>query len=119
MNECIGGSIPYTNKRKPLEIDGAPPLVMLGNLNDFATSYEWSQTAAEQSGATLLTYEGYNHSVYGLRGSTCIEEPVDAYFIDLRKPGNGISCPALEKPDGTGSKADELGGLTDGPYSLD
>jgi hypothetical protein len=35
----------------------APPLVVVGNIHDFATVYPWSQSVAKQLGATLVTYE--------------------------------------------------------------
>ncbi|ADD45716.1 alpha/beta hydrolase [Stackebrandtia nassauensis] len=97
QSACFGGAIETTNPQAPLEIDGAPPLVMIGNHNDFATVYEWSKTAAEQSGATLITYEGYGHTVYG-GGNKCVDEPVESYFIELKQPDEGISCESTDEP---------------------
>lgn len=96
---CIGNPDETTNPQAPLDIEGAPPLVMLGNLNDFATVYEWSQAAAEQSGAVLLTYEGYSHTVYSGR-TDCIDDPINAYLIDLTVPDEGISCASVDEPGG-------------------
>ncbi|ADD45715.1 alpha/beta hydrolase [Stackebrandtia nassauensis] len=113
---CVGDPVGYTNKRKPLEIEGAPPLVMIGNLGDYATVYPWSQVAAEQSGATLITYEGYGHTIYG-GGYSCIDKPVESYFIDLKKPADGISCDSLETPGkSTKDRTGDVAGV--GPYSL-
>lgn len=97
---CVGDPLETTNPQRRLKIDGAPPLVMIGNVHDTATPYEWSKTAARQSGSHLITYEGWGHTVYGTAGpkSPCVNKAVDAYLIDLKVPENGLSCPALEQP---------------------
>ena len=53
-----------TNPQAPVQVNGAPPLVVVGNVHDFATVYPWSQSVAKQLGATLVTYEGYGHTIY-------------------------------------------------------
>lgn len=97
---CIGYPGKTTNPQKPLDIEGAPRLMMLGNVHDFATVYPWAQTAAEQSGAALVTYEGYGHTVYGFGGvSDCVNAAVDKYFIDLTTPAEETRCPEKNEPD--------------------
>jgi hypothetical protein len=72
---------------------------MIGNVHDPATVYEWNVTAARQSGARLITYEGWGHTAYGLGGpSECVNDAVDRYLIDLEPPKRGLSCPATEVP---------------------
>ena len=95
---CTGYPGPTTNPQRPLRIKGAPPLVMVGNTYDYATTYEWTRTAAQQSGAVLLTYQGFGHTAYVSSGSACVDRPLDAYLISLKVPARGISCPGLEKP---------------------
>lgn len=113
---CAGGPTETTNPQQPLEIDSAPPLVMIGNVHDPATVYRWNRTAARQSGANLITYEGWGHTVYGLgRPSECVNEAVDAYLIDLTVPERGLSCPATEQP-GAGSATLDRNPLGPGPY---
>lgn len=94
---CIGHPDRATNPQRPVTVPDGTPIVMLGNLNDFATVYPWSLSAAEQTGATLITYEGYNHTVYAGR-SACVDRPVDAFLIDLVTPRQGISCPSVDSP---------------------
>ncbi|MFD0559152.1 TAP-like protein [Stackebrandtia endophytica] len=89
---CIGSGIETTNPQQPLQIDDDVDLVMIGNHYDIATVYPWSVSAAEQSGATLITYEGFGHTVYG-QGLECIDGPVDSYIMDGVNPEEGISCP--------------------------
>lgn len=96
MMTCVNSGTKTTNPQRPLDIDGAPPIVMIGNVHDFATVYEWSVTAARQSGARLITYEGWNHTVYGF--SPCVDQAVDDYLINLRPPRWGLSCPSLDEP---------------------
>jgi pimeloyl-ACP methyl ester carboxylesterase len=96
MMTCVNSGTKTTNPQKPLNVKGAPPIVMIGNLHDPATVYEWSKTAARQSGARLITYEGWGHTVYGF--SPCVNEAVDDYLINLRPPRWGLRCPSLDEP---------------------
>lgn len=112
---CVGSGTETTNPQRRLDIDDAPPLVMIGNVHDPATVYEWNLTAAQQSGARLITYEGWGHTAYGNGGpSDCVNEAVDDYLIDLKPPRRGLRCPATEVPD-SGSKAAEVRPQV-GPY---
>jgi len=96
---CVGDPLPTTNPQHPLEITGAPPLVMIGNIHDYATVYKWNKTAAQQSGSHLITYEGWYHTAYGPnKPSQCVNSAVEAYLLNLTVPKEGLSCPAMEKP---------------------
>ena len=115
---CAGEPLETTNPQQPLEIEGAPPLVMVGNIHDPATVYEWNKVAAEQSGSHLITYEGWGHTAYGNGGpSPCVNEAVDAYLIDLTVPEQGLSCPATEQPAAPSGTADRTP-HSSGPYQL-
>ncbi|MFG3338570.1 alpha/beta hydrolase [Glycomyces sp. NPDC048151] len=93
---CSGSGIEPTNPQGPLDTEGAPPIVLIGTVHDYATVYPWSESAAAQTGGTLVTYEGYGHTAYGLK-TPCLDEAVDAYFIDLEVPPAGLSCPGVER----------------------
>ncbi|MGI5490151.1 alpha/beta hydrolase [Microtetraspora malaysiensis] len=101
---CVGYQGKTTNPQAPAKAKGTPPLVLVGNLHDFATVYPWSQAAAKQMGANLVTYEGYAHTYYpgtiGFGPSKCMNDAIDGYLIDLKVPAKGLSCPALEVPGG-------------------
>jgi pimeloyl-ACP methyl ester carboxylesterase len=115
---CAGEPLETTNPQQPLEVEGAPPLVMVGNIHDPATVYEWNKVAAKQSGSHLITYEGWGHTAYGNGGpSPCVNDAVDAYLIDLKVPEKGLSCPATEKPASPSSKTD-LNPHSTGPYQI-
>ncbi|WP_232805768.1 alpha/beta hydrolase [Glycomyces xiaoerkulensis] len=95
---CIGSGIEHANPRGEVDADQAPPLVLIGNRHDFATVYEWTRSAAEQTGGHLVTYEGYWHTIYGHGYSQCVDEAVNAYFLERTIPAEGLSCPNLDFP---------------------
>jgi pimeloyl-ACP methyl ester carboxylesterase len=71
----------------------APPIVVVGTVGDPATPYAWAQELAEQlETATLVTYEGGGHTIYGYGITECVDRPVDAYLIDGTVPAEGLSC---------------------------
>jgi pimeloyl-ACP methyl ester carboxylesterase len=115
---CVGSGTKVTNPQARLDIDDAPPLVMVGNVHDPATVYEWNVAAARQSGARLITYEGWGHTAYGDGGpSECVNNAVDAYLISLTPPKRGLSCPATEVP-GRAPATAQQERVTVGPYAM-
>ncbi|MCP2289173.1 alpha/beta hydrolase [Nocardia amikacinitolerans] len=46
---------------------------------------------ARAFGASLVTYEGVQHGVFG-QGVACVDEPVLRYLIDLTPPREGLVC---------------------------
>ncbi|HWB34769.1 MAG TPA: alpha/beta hydrolase, partial [Rugosimonospora sp.] len=73
--------------------DGAPPILVVGTVNDPATPYAQAGALANMLGnATVLTWEGQGHTAYPQ--TTCIRTNVDAYLIDLQVPANDTTCPA-------------------------
>ncbi|GAA2319249.1 alpha/beta hydrolase [Glycomyces scopariae] len=99
---CLGSGIDHTNERDELDIPrSAPEMVFIGNEHDYATVYEWTETAADQADGSLITYEGYWHTVYG-GFSSCVDDAVNDYFVHRTKPEKGLSCPNLDFPGITG-----------------
>jgi pimeloyl-ACP methyl ester carboxylesterase len=94
---CIGWPNPTSNPQHPLQVHGAPPLLMLSSRHDPATPYAWSQAAARQSGSTLLTYDGWGHGAY-FKNSDCVTKATDDYLISGKLPAKGTHCPAVEPP---------------------
>ncbi|WP_158630416.1 alpha/beta hydrolase [Glycomyces terrestris] len=95
---CVGSGIEHTNERDELDIPrSAPPIVFIGNEHDPATVYPWTLAAADQADGHLITYEGYFHTIYG-GYSTCVDDAVNAYFVDRETPDAGLSCPNLDFP---------------------
>lgn len=94
---CIGWPNKTSNPQHPLQVHGAPPLLMVSSRHDPATPYAWSQTAARQSGSTLLTYDGWGHGAY-FKNSDCVTKATDDYLISGKLPAKGTHCAAVEPP---------------------
>jgi pimeloyl-ACP methyl ester carboxylesterase len=72
---------------------GAPPILVVGTVNDPATPYAQAGALADMLGnATVLTWQGQGHTAYPQ--TTCIRTNVDSYLIDLTVPAKGTTCPA-------------------------
>ncbi len=72
---------------------GAPPILVVGTVNDPATPYAQAQALTNMLGnATLLTWEGQGHTAYPQ--TACIRTNVDQYLINLKVPAAGTRCPA-------------------------
>jgi pimeloyl-ACP methyl ester carboxylesterase len=72
---------------------GAPPIVVVGTVNDPATPYEQTAKLATMLGVGhVVTWEGEGHTAYPQ--TTCIRAAVDAYLINLAVPQEGLRCPA-------------------------
>jgi pimeloyl-ACP methyl ester carboxylesterase len=94
---CVNSGTKNTNPQRPLRVHGAPPLVMIGNVHDPATVYPWSLAASRQSGARLVTYEGWGHTAYGY-DIQCVNDAVDDYLINLHPPRRGLRCASIDQP---------------------
>jgi pimeloyl-ACP methyl ester carboxylesterase len=78
-----------------VRVTGAPPIVVIGTTGDPATPYAGAVAmVARIAGSTLLTFDSTEHTAYGTQRSSCIDELVDAYFVDLAVPPPGASCSA-------------------------
>ncbi|MDB4973918.1 MAG: Alpha/beta hydrolase family protein [Myxococcaceae bacterium] len=65
---------------------GAPPLLVLGNTNDPATPFAWTQAfALDLVSSVLLTTSIEGHTAYS-RGDPCIDNAVNAFLFDALLP---------------------------------
>jgi len=82
---------PDTTPQK-ITAKGAAPILVVGTTRDPATPYTWAQgLAAQLDSGHLLTMNGDGHTAY-LRGSTCINNAVDAYLLNATVPASGTVC---------------------------
>ncbi len=89
---CKNWPYPVAEKTFDLAASGADPIMVIGTTNDPATPYVWAQGLAEQlESGFLVTYEGEGHTAYG-RGSTCVMDTVDSYFVDGTVPTSDPQC---------------------------
>jgi hypothetical protein len=59
---------------------------------DPATPYQAGVDLADQLGAALITHEGDSHTVVFNGGSTCVDDAVVRYLVDLEPPAEGLRC---------------------------
>lgn len=78
---------------KPHEVNavGAPKLVVVSTTHDPATPYQNGVNLAKQLGASLISYEGSQHTV-SLEGNSCVDGAVTAYLRDLTVPPADLRC---------------------------
>jgi pimeloyl-ACP methyl ester carboxylesterase len=94
VRPCIGWTGSVRDPQHPFHWKGVPPVLMLNSRFDPATPYEWAAGAAHQTGATLLTYDGWGHGAYW-KGSTCVTQATDRYLMTTVVPPAGTHCPAV------------------------
>jgi pimeloyl-ACP methyl ester carboxylesterase len=73
---------------------GSAPILVLGTTGDPATPYAGTRAMVDALGKGVgveLTYEGEGHGAYN-GGSTCVQNLVDAYFLDGKVPASGTVC---------------------------
>ena len=91
---CMNWPYPPKLNKGPVRGEGANPVVILGTTGDPATPYNWSVSLNEQlENSVLLTLVGEGHLAYDERVS-CINDPVDTYFVTGDVPEDGLTCVA-------------------------
>ena len=72
---------------------GAPPLLVVGTVNDPATPYASAQVLAKTlATGRLLTWRGEGHTAYPK--TKCVTAAVNAYLLSLEVPKTGATCAA-------------------------
>ena len=89
---CAFWPVPPVSQPGPIAAPGAPPIVVVGTTRDPATPYAWAQAMARQLPGVLVTFDGDGHTAYGYQRSSCVEDVIDAYLLDLRVPKAGTRC---------------------------
>lgn len=92
--DALCSNWPYPVAELPAEYDaeGAAPIIVIGTSNDPATPYANAVSLSKQlSSGVLISYEGEGHTIYA-QGVTCVDDAVDAYFIDGTVPAEDPNC---------------------------
>jgi pimeloyl-ACP methyl ester carboxylesterase len=72
---------------------GARPILVVGDLHDPATPYQWAvNLSRDLASGVLLGWNGEGHTSY-FQGSSCVDNTVDSYLISLHVPRSGAVCP--------------------------
>ena len=85
---------PFEATRTPHEITapGADPIIVIGGLNDPATSYQQSVDLAEMlESGVLISVDAEGHSQYN-NGNPCVDGPVNEYFLTGVAPAGDLDC---------------------------
>jgi len=89
---CAYWPVASAGRPHAIRAPGAAPILVVGTTRDPATPYHWAQGLASQlSSGVLLTFDGDGHTAYG-RGSSCIDQAVDAYLLRAVTPAKGLRC---------------------------
>ncbi len=79
---------PFTVKK----VKTNAPIIIIGTTGDPATPYEWAKGLAKTlPNSRLLTYVGDGHTGQG-RGNGCIDDAIDAFYLDGELPAQGLRC---------------------------
>jgi pimeloyl-ACP methyl ester carboxylesterase len=89
---CSNWPYPVADMPTVFDADGAPPIIVIGTTNDPATPYANAVSLSKQlSSGVLISYEGEGHTIYA-QGVACVDDAVDAYFIDGTVPASDPMC---------------------------
>ncbi len=92
VDPCAVWPHPPTGQRGEIAAEGADPILVVGTTNDPATPYEWSVALADQlASGVLITREGEGHTGFQ-KGSACVDDAVESYFVDGVVPEDGLVC---------------------------
>jgi len=71
---------------------GAPTILVVGTKGDPATPFESTAKLADMLGTgQVVAWDGEGHTAYP--STKCIRDAVENYFIDLKIPAKGLTCP--------------------------
>jgi len=71
----------------------ARPILVVGDLHDPATPYQWAVALSRDlASGVLLGWNGEGHTSY-MEGDACVDYTVDSYLLSLRTPRSGTVCP--------------------------
>lgn len=91
MPSEVWGVAPW-RQAGPVSARGAAPALVIGGTHDPATPYASAVSVAKQlPGSALLTRDAHGHTSF-LMGSTCVDEAVTRYLVDLELPPPGTVC---------------------------
>lgn len=90
-DKCTFWPVPPTSTPHRPQVAGLAPTVVVSTTGDPATPYQAGVDLAAALGGTLLKVEGDQHGAV-LSGSTCVDDAVTAYLVDLTVPRSGTTC---------------------------
>lgn len=79
---------------------GSPvPVLILGSTRDGSTIVQWTARMSRAfPNSRTVTYAGGQHVVWGIAGSSCVDDVADAYVIDRVLPSADVGCSNAVRP---------------------
>jgi pimeloyl-ACP methyl ester carboxylesterase len=91
LEVCAFWPVPPTSQPHLPRVDGLPPTLVISTTGDPATPYEAGVKLAAALHGELVTVDGNQHTA-ALQGSSCVDDLVVDYLVDLRTPGAAPRC---------------------------
>ncbi|MDP9799501.1 pimeloyl-ACP methyl ester carboxylesterase [Catenuloplanes nepalensis] len=76
----------------PERIEGLPPTLTISITNDTTTPHSGGISLAKTLGGSLLTADGWGHTIAASGKNPCINAAFADYLINLRTPAEGATC---------------------------
>ena len=91
---CAYWGVPPVNSAAPIQVDGTPPILVVGTTGDPATPLKWAEGLSKEiSSAVLVVAEGSQHTSFLLAQNTCVDDIGIAYLVDGTVPASNTNCP--------------------------
>ncbi len=91
LDACAFWPVPPTSRPHVPQVAGLPRTLVISVTGDPATPYQAGVDLAKALGGTLMSVTGNQHTA-ALRGNTCVDGIVTAYFVDLTLPEGEAKC---------------------------
>jgi pimeloyl-ACP methyl ester carboxylesterase len=91
LSTCAFWPVPATTVPHQISASGLPPLLVVSTTHDPATPYQAGVDLAQQLGASLLTFEGTQHTVV-FQTNKCVDDIAAKYLIDVAVPPPNARC---------------------------
>lgn len=88
---CAMWPAPPTSSPRPASSPGPGKTVVVSTTGDPATPYSAGVDLARQMQASLITFEGTQHTVV-FNGDACVDTAVVNFLVDLTVPPDGLRC---------------------------
>jgi pimeloyl-ACP methyl ester carboxylesterase len=88
---CAFWPVPNTSQPHEPHVTGLPQVMVISVTGDPATPYQAGVNLAKALNARLLTAVGTQHTV-ALQGTSCVDDIVTNYLINLTLPPEGTRC---------------------------
>ncbi|MBO0680483.1 alpha/beta hydrolase [Mycolicibacterium sp. S2-37] len=88
---CALWPVPATSSPAPATSPGPGKVVVVSTTGDPATPYAAGVALAEQLGASLISFDGAQHTVV-FNGDACVDTAVVRFLVDSVVPPKGLEC---------------------------